>query len=259
MPFNCLTLNLGLAGGRYLEDLIDAYTEPELIDGVECENCTRLANPVENTINSDDQQEKDAPIDKPKKVLTTKAKRIQFGRLPRNLVVHLNRSMYDEYGNQRKNTAFIQVTDRLEIVNDWVASMSSEEPDVHAVYELQCLVTHQGRHDNGHYVACGRRGKDWFSFNDEIVTKITEESVLSRGHGFMLFFERIDQGAIIQIAHSGLLTPPETPTKDMLTDQIVAAPEKSLQEDTATLTPVEELEIPDDNVIGAASDESDFQ
>lgn len=251
MAFNCLTLNLGLAGGRYLEDLIDSYTEAELIDGVECENCTKLAQsqlkPTQDgeTDSTQPTQSPEAADVKPMKVLSTKAKRIQFGRLPRNLVIHLNRSIYDEYGNQRKNTAYVQIPERLEIVDEWVASLSSNEPDIHAVYELKCLVTHQGRHDNGHYVACGRRGKEWFSFNDEIVTKIDVDSVLSRGHGFMLFYEQIEQASVVQIAELGLATPQETFTEALADQPESTAPtsDASIEADNSALSNSKELEV----------------
>ena len=63
---------------------------------------------------------------------------------------------------------------------------------VEAVYELKCVVTHYGSHHDGHYIALGKRDKVWYSFNDERVTKISEEEVLARGNGFMLFYEAED-------------------------------------------------------------------
>lgn len=213
IPFNCLTLNLGLGGNCELENLLDAYTAPELIEGVECDECTKLAKAKIDTGmtackssradgSSTESDEKAANIPK---VLSTKAKRILFGRLPHDLVVHINRSIFDDWGNQRKNNSFVSFPPTLEIVDDWMTSLSDGGSDIHAVYELRCIVTHQGRHDNGHYVACGKRGKEWYSFNDEIVSRITEEQVLGRGHVFMLFYEMLDRKAVLEI------TPPSSP------------------------------------------------
>jgi len=133
--------------------------------------------------------------EKPKKrmkaVLRAKAKQITVGRLPKDLVLHINRSIFDEYGDQLKNTAPVKVSSKLNFLSRWCAPLDEDDDTVEAVYELKCIVTHFGRHDNGHYVALGKRGKEWFSFNDEIVTKITEEEALSRGNGFMLFYEAI--------------------------------------------------------------------
>lgn len=196
MPFNFLTLNLGLENGYYLEELLDAYTDPELIEGVDCDECTRLAHTEDNEILAD------AAGSPPKapKVKSVKAKQSLLARLPQNLVFHINRSIFDDYGNQRKNTATVRYPSTLEIIDDWMESpISTEYNNVHAHYELRCVVTHQGRHDNGHYIACGKRGKFWYSFNDEIVTRISENDVLSRGNVFMLFYEKVDAPPIMEL------------------------------------------------------------
>jgi len=214
IPFNCLTLNLGLGGNCELESLLDAYTAPELIEGVECDECTRLGRAkIDAGVTTSKSSEADGSstgsnerATRIPKVLSTKAKRILFGRLPHDLVVHINRSIFDDWGNQRKNTSFVSFPLALEIVDEWMTSLSDGGSDIHAVYELRCIVTHQGRHDNGHYVACGKRGKEWYSFNDEIVSRITEEQVLGRGHVFMLFYEMVDRKAVLEI------TPPSSPS-----------------------------------------------
>lgn len=205
--FNCLTLNLGLGGSCYLETLLDTHFEPEMIDGVECDECTRLAH--EPSTSQTDQSESidedeasgvtvpDAPTKKAK-ILSTKAKRILFGRLPQNLAIHINRSIFDDWGNQRKNNSFVEFPAQLKIWGDWVEEFGEEEIDVYATYELRCIINHSGRHDNGHYVTCGKRGKDWFLFNDEIVTRISEADVLTRGNVFMLFYEMIECAATME-------------------------------------------------------------
>lgn len=197
--FNCLTLNLGLGGSRYLEALLDTHFAPEMIDGVECDECTRLAKESSRSSNASDaaggQNERtEATItsSKESKILSTKMKHMLFGRLPQNLAIHINRSIFDDWGNQRKNHSFVEFPAQLKIYSDWVEELGDDDTEVHAVYELRCIVNHSGRHDNGHYVACGKRGKEWFLFNDEIVTKITEADVLARGNVFMLFYEKLE-------------------------------------------------------------------
>lgn len=205
--FNCLTLSLGIGGHCRLEALLDAYFEAELIDGVECDECTMLANQTSaSKFTVDDQIEQEKPTDattipeKRPKVLSTKAKHILFGRLPRNLAIHINRSIFDNWGNQRKNNSLVEFPARLKIWGDWVEVLGSEDLDVHAIYELRCIINHSGRHDNGHYVACGKRGKEWFSFNDEIVIRTTEMDVLARGNVFMLFYEKLDDDPILEMS-----------------------------------------------------------
>ena len=196
--FNCLTLNLGLRGNSYLESLLDDYTEPEMVEGVECTECTKAASDKAEKLETGNDEEADQPSPKKrpklKPVLRTKAKQITLGRLPKDLVVHINRSIFDDYGNQRKNNSMIQYPAKLAISSKWCAPLGDEDDHEHvvALYELKCAVTHYGRHENGHYVAFGRRDKDWYCFNDEIVQKMPEEEVLSRMNVFMLFYEAVD-------------------------------------------------------------------
>jgi ubiquitin carboxyl-terminal hydrolase 1 len=193
--FNCLTLNLGLQGESNVKTLLDEYTTPESIEGVECENCTRLAR-AESAAKSTDannNNKAEASSDEVEKeirsVLRTKAKQVTIGRLPKDLVLHINRSIFDNYGNQLKNTAPVSFPARLDFLSRWCAPLDEGDNTVEAVYELKCVVTHYGSHHDGHYIALGKRDKDWFSFNDERVTKIAEDEVLARGNAFMLFYE----------------------------------------------------------------------
>lgn len=200
--FSCLTLNLGLRGPSSVEDLLDEYTAPEEVEGVECENCTKLANGQDKEAGGggDRSQEPDRRAKTRKPVLRTKAKQITVGRLPKDLVLHINRSIFDNSGNQLKNTAPVRVPSHLNFLSRWCAPLDETVDTVEAVYELKCVVTHYGRHDDGHYVALGKRGKDWYSFNDETVTQISEEDVLARGNGFMLFYEAIPPSPPVEIA-----------------------------------------------------------
>ncbi|KIW64686.1 hypothetical protein PV04_09604 [Phialophora macrospora] len=194
--FNCLTLNLGLQGESNVKTLLDEYTTPEDIEGVECENCTRLARAERVAKSADvDVNQAEASRDEGEKeiqsVLRTKAKQVTIGRLPKDLVLHINRSIFDNYGNQLKNTAPVSFPARLDFLSRWCAPLDVADNTVEAVYELKCVVTHYGSHHDGHYIALGKRDKDWFSFNDERVTKISEGEVLARGNAFMLFYEAV--------------------------------------------------------------------
>ena len=200
-PFSCVTLNLGLRGQSYLENLLDEFTNPEIVEGVECTECTKaLADGRDNkheSERSDVDRDQPSPSKRPKlkPVLRDKAKQITFSRLPKDLVLHINRSIFDDWGDQRKNASPVQFPTRLEFFRSWCwpPAPMAEQDDVEAVYELRCVVTHHGRHENGHYVAFAKRDKDWYCFNDEIVTRVNEADVLSRGNVFMLFYEAMDE------------------------------------------------------------------
>ena len=196
--FNCLTLNLGRRSSYHLEELFEDYTNPEEVDGVECTECTKAASDKAERRQNGEGSEADCPSPskrpKLKPVLRTKDKQITLGRLPKDLAIHINRSVFNEYGDQLKNTAAIRYPARLAISSRWCAPLREDDGIDHTVatYELKCSVTHYGRHENGHYVAFGKREKTWYCFNDELVESLDEEEVLARPNVFMLFYERID-------------------------------------------------------------------
>lgn len=126
-----------------------------------------------------------------KKVSSTKTKQVAVARPPPSLAIHMQRSVFDPYsGSSYKNLAAVQFPAVLNI-GPWCigsapgvqlptpasASVGGEEPQeqwildakasmvaggMHAsqisgpIYELRAIITHYGRHENGHYV-CYRK------------------------------------------------------------------------------------------------------
>lgn len=164
------------------------------------------------------------------RVSTTKSKQAVIARAPKSLVIHVNRSVFDEMtGAQRKNFADVRFPPVLDLsswclgsdlfsgdgetlIEEWTvdptASMLS--PEIQEVprefqkpYELRAVITHYGRHENGHYI-CYRKypvateGQDeeptenWWRLSDDEVTEVGEEKVLSQGGVFMLFYEKLE-------------------------------------------------------------------
>ncbi|POR36768.1 Ubiquitin carboxyl-terminal hydrolase 1 [Tolypocladium paradoxum] len=129
IPFNCLTLSLGLDKNRHdLYERLDSYSKVETIEGVECPKCTllkaqrlltklvekmqdggstpeRLAEPrrrlgaVETALEEDDFSDKTmtetCKISSQGKVSSTKTKQIVIARPPQSLAIHVNRSVFD--------------------------------------------------------------------------------------------------------------------------------------------------------------------
>ena len=129
IPFNCLTLSLGLDKNRHdLYERLDSYSHVETIEGVECPKCTllkaqrlltklvermqdggstpeQLAEPrrrlmaVEAALEEDDFSDKtmteECKISRQSKVSSTKTKQIVVARPPQSLAVHVNRSVFD--------------------------------------------------------------------------------------------------------------------------------------------------------------------
>jgi ubiquitin carboxyl-terminal hydrolase 1 len=178
---------------------------------------------------------------------STKTRQAVIGRAPRSLVVHINRSVFDEMtGAQRKNYAAVRYPQVLDLgkwmLGSKVSADGLEDPKSLAelaiteasesmlssrtqrdpcLYRLKAVVTHYGRHENGHYIAYrqhpravratdkpaedaedskseetpnGDSGKlPWWRLSDEDVSTVSDEDVLQQGGVFMLFYEREEQ------------------------------------------------------------------
>ncbi len=177
-----------------------------------------------------DQVLKKCQIPARSRVSTTKSRQAVIARAPRCLVIHVNRSNFDELtGVQSKNTANVRFPQQLDLapwclgqgpgsnsknddVEHWNVdpseSMLSDSDDLENLdsgkkYELRAVVTHYGRHENGHYI-CYRKApytieKDpdevdeshdsWWRLSDVDVDEVSEETVLAQGGVFMLFYE----------------------------------------------------------------------
>lgn len=215
IPFNCLTLNLGTDGGdQSIYELLDAYTKVESIPGVECPKCTlrkfqstlsgvletlrARGSPDENLEpwssklqvvdealeedNFDDETMKKFNI--PKQVSSTKTKQAVIARPPKSLVVHMNRSVFDETSlRMLKNFATVKfptdldlgpwclgsriVDEETEGKEQWpldpnlsmVAGSQERSRLSGPLYELRAVITHYGRHDNGHYICYRKHGR----------------------------------------------------------------------------------------------------
>lgn len=262
IPFNCLTLPLGRFKDYDISECLDEYTKLELIEGVECGKCTLIAgrNLLYSTINKikeyprnnfileqneeileamtkaiqdDDYDEKtllkQCKLSTKTRVTSTKSRQAVIARSPRSLVIHFNRSLYDEVsGDLKKNCCQVKFPKILDL-GPWcigstgnVENLSTEEwimnPDWSMVagsrklsrqkgpsYELRAVITHYGRHENGHYVCykkypilgTGDEQDRWWRLSDDEVMRVSEENVLGQGGVFMLFYDCIDPAGLI--------------------------------------------------------------
>ena len=208
------------------------------------------------------------------RVSTTKTRQAVIARNPRSLVVHVNRSNFDELtGVQSKNSATVRFPQHLDLTpwclgrdptsddkddgrETWNVDPSQsmlsvedsiEKLDSGKMYELRAVITHYGRHENGHYI-CYRRTpysskigdyKDvegatpWWRLSDDDVTEVEEDTVLAQGGVFMLFYEQIAP-----------LAPPEEPQSVLPKEaaESHATPEKIRSSDSVQEPDV--LEVP---------------
>lgn len=173
------------------------------------------------------------------RVSTTKSRQAVIARAPKSLVIHVNRSVFDETtGILRKNYADVRFPKTLNL-DEWClgtkpADQGDDAPEqweinpqesmlprpgtsveaLHRQYELRAVITHYGRHENGHYVCYRKyplhlfpttvpeavlqadgekeRPERWFRLSDDDVRMVSERSVLSQGGVFMLFYEAVE-------------------------------------------------------------------
>ncbi|KAF9765590.1 hypothetical protein IL306_002097 [Fusarium sp. DS 682] len=196
------------------------------------------------------------------KVSSTKTKQIVISRPPKSLAIHMQRSVFDPSTfNMMKNSAPVNFPMTLDLgpwclgsASDTSSQASTEEEKwdrdpresmiagdqgsskfTGPIYELRAVVTHYGRHENGHYI-CYRKyprhspptkavddeepdskadiqpqlesnnqensidepEMDWWRLSDHNVSKVSEDIVLSLSPGvFMLFYDCVDSAMVM--------------------------------------------------------------
>jgi ubiquitin carboxyl-terminal hydrolase 1 len=130
---------------------------------------------------SDSSLYKKCNISAKNRVSSTKSKQAVIVRAPKDLVIHVNRSIFDAAGFQRKNHARVRFPSDLdlqkwrlgsdcvdtgkELLECWNISPTSsmlpkagaEHLEAGKLYKLRAVITHYGGHENGHYIAYRKR------------------------------------------------------------------------------------------------------
>ena len=192
---------------------------------------------VTEALENDDYEEKTllnkCKIPPKSRVSSTKTRQAVIARPPKSLAVHFNRSVFDELtGDLKKNYAAVRFPKVLDLgpwclgssgatrdpeTEEW--ALDPESPMISSIarpsrlrgplYELRAVVTHSGRHENGHYV-CHKKYpsvpednekkplmEQWWRLSDDDVTKVTEENILNEGGVFMLFFDLVEPAEMV--------------------------------------------------------------
>jgi ubiquitin carboxyl-terminal hydrolase 1 len=225
------------------EELANGAQTPKLTDALKISAQTRL-QAVQQALDDEDFTEetlsKQCHIPSKNRVSTTKSRQAVIARAPKSLVIHVNRSVFDENtGVLRKNYADVRFPKIIDL-DEWCLGTKVVEKGEDATerwvtdpqqsmlpqpgittevlerrYELRAVITHYGRHENGHYIcyrkysfqdfpanipeavleADGEKEKRerWFRLSDDDVQMVSEQSVFSQGGVFMLFYECIEE------------------------------------------------------------------
>ena len=119
------------------------------------------------------------------------SKRLQLGRPPNCLCVHLNRTTWLQDGTMFKNNTY--VTFPLTLDAGWL--LKRQPPGFKRVkYKLVAVVEHMGGPFSGHYVTyrrCGPTHRQWVYTSDTSVYTSGPEDVL-KCRAYMLFYCRTD-------------------------------------------------------------------
>lgn len=209
---------------------------PQLTDALQVSLKERLSavdQALRDSDFSDNTLFKRCQISAKNRVSTTKSRQAIVARTPNCLVIHINRSVFDESsGLQRKNLADVRFPQQLDLApwclgsqrsstaesvwfEDWnmdpsksmlPPEMDDLDGDSEAMYDLRAVITHYGRHENGHYICyrkhwlpsrlsmdlAAKTAESWWRLSDEEVSEVSEENVLAQGGVFMLFYEKIE-------------------------------------------------------------------
>ncbi|KAJ5458133.1 hypothetical protein N7475_009521 [Penicillium sp. IBT 31633x] len=235
--------------------------KPHALNAVKLSACSRL-EAVKTALEGNDYSENtlanQCRIPSKNRVSTTKSRQAVIARAPRCLAIHINRSVFDEMtGMLEKNLASVRFPQNIDL-NHWCLGTkalsksgdNSEQWETNPSrsmlpqpgesiqipsrqYQLRAIITHYGRHENGHYI-CYRKyptsefsapapdeilqaegDKDkperWWRLSDDDVQMVSEGHVMSQGGAFMLFYESIDESAPIDSFQS---SNPENDTYD---------------------------------------------
>ena len=92
-------------------------------------------------------------------------------------MVHLNRFIYGDDGEIRKNESVIGTPTNLEV--DGIK------------YRLSAVVKHSGSRRSGHYMANIRTENGWLELDDHCVKKITVAKMYWSPYVYLLFYEAL--------------------------------------------------------------------
>ncbi len=223
------------------------------------------------------------------RISTTKTRQAIVARAPKSLVIHINRSMFDESsGVQCKNHADVLFPRQLDLGPWCLGSRTSSEAEkigienwssdpsksmlppetqelgseAEVMYDLRAIITHYGRHENGHYICYRKHAagfqpgtvpatehvESWWRLSDEEVSRVSEATVLAQGGVFMLFYEKTQLPIVKKPLTSTLAEPAET----LLVTSVQTPAERTLE--ILVETPVQSsVEIPVETTAEAPS------
>lgn len=144
-----------------LYDCLDQFMAAEVLDDVQCDRCAC------------------------KRQCT---KQFKLWTLPKVMIIQLKR--FDHL--MRKVTHFVQAPKVLNlsqyVSHPKVHNVVNVDPSALQLFALKGIVCHAGQLHGGHYIAKCAVHTEWLEFNDESVTRISEDTLQS-ANNYILFYE----------------------------------------------------------------------
>uniref|UniRef100_A0AC34QW50 USP domain-containing protein n=1 Tax=Panagrolaimus sp. JU765 TaxID=591449 RepID=A0AC34QW50_9BILA len=150
-----LILNLPDLKKTDVEQLIKNYFSTEIIDNWNCVKCSKN---------------------------TSVHKRSKLVQSPQILIIHLNRF-------QKKNDYFQKNDIEIEFANHTIDLTNYGNTSENPKYELFGVIAHEGSMTQGHYMNYIKFNNLWFKFDDEKVSKVDENAVMSGA--YVLYLRRL--------------------------------------------------------------------
>ncbi|GAB4823329.1 hypothetical protein N2152v2_010375 [Parachlorella kessleri] len=151
-----------------IQDCMRVFTADELLEGEEAFHCEQC------------------------KDKTSATKHLRIHRFPDVLVLHIKRFKY-KGSNTDKLTANVSFPLKELNLHQFASPETPCSPS-ECTYDLFGVSNHYGSLSGGHYTAICRvplgGGKEaWYSYNDEVVTRVTAQQAVSQ-HAYILFYAR---------------------------------------------------------------------
>lgn len=115
---------------------------------------------------------------------------------PNVLVIHLKRFQFSSISHRRdKIEAHVDFPLRnLDLTDIVIKKEASMKPDcvnnLPPIYDLVAVSNHFGGLGGGHYTAHGKRGDQWYYFDDSRVSRVTDESNIISSAAYVLYYVR---------------------------------------------------------------------
>jgi ubiquitin carboxyl-terminal hydrolase 2/21 len=160
----------GRSTATTIQDCLAVFTSEETLSGEEAFSCEVCKQRTEAT------------------------KRMRLHRLPKALALHIKRFKYAGH-TREKLTANVTFPLKGLKLTQFLSDEAGATDAAAASYDLYAVSNHFGSMVGGHYTAACRidsdNGEQWYSFNDEVVQKLSPQAVVSPC-AYILFYVRSD-------------------------------------------------------------------